>query len=209
MRILGFDNLKQEYVYVVLNSFGTNVLTMSGPARADSRIDVKGSFDNPVTGWVQEWRTQYETVSPDRFILYEYPRDVTDKEYLGIEATYTRRRGNTPLIGAWEGMYQDGQQMVFEFRHNRTVRWRISSAAVQADYELKYRVDTSTSPYGIELFGFPDGPLAGRQMFGIIQVDGATARLDLEPAALGSVGSDVRPGEFTGSTLTLRRVPNR
>jgi hypothetical protein len=97
LRILGFDNLKQEYVYVVLNSFGTNVLTMSGPARADSRIDVKGSFDNPVTGWVQEWRTQYETVSPDRFILYEYPRDVTDKEYLGIEATYTRRRGNTPF----------------------------------------------------------------------------------------------------------------
>ena len=164
LRILAYDNYQDKYVYSSMNSFGTAMLWMTGTRIDESRIVLRGPFDNPLTKTTQTWKTEYELVSKDRIVLREYPRNLRNQEYLGIETVYTRRPDSAPLVGRWQGVYRDTQDMSFEFRDDGTVQWSIRSDQFSGTYELRYWADYSVSPHQLELFGFSDGPLAGKVM---------------------------------------------
>ncbi len=71
---------------------------------------------------------------------------------------------------------------------------------------LRYWLDTSVSPFALELYGFPDGPLAGMTMFGIVEVNGDMLRVDFEPGPGGAANNQHRPTAFSDRTLSLHRV---
>ena len=205
LRILGYDNAANEFNAVVLNNLQTSILSMSG-ALDGSLLTLRGTFDSPLTGEQQEWRTDYEYRSSDRFVLREFPRTAENVEYLGIEAVYTRARADNPLVGTWTGTYVEGHGMTFVFDGSGSAQWRVVRPEGTISFSLSYRIDLSTTPHAIELHGFQDGPLAGRTMYGIFELEGTDSfRLDLEPGEAGSTGDGVRPTEFSDRTLTCRK----
>jgi len=117
-----------------------------------------------------------------------------------------------PLVGSWE---QSGavagaaggdtaSRQHFVFRADSTALWIVNTAARRDTFAVQYRLNATTSPAWLDLFGFGAGPLQGRTLYCIADLAVRDEfRLDCEPGRTGSTGA--RPASFTNQTLTLRR----
>ncbi len=116
------------------------------------------------------------------------------------------------LLGTWRGEDAQGNRLTFVFRDDSTVLWIVDVPAGTYDtFPIRYDVDLSEDPAHIGLRGIEGGPLAGMDMYGIIDLIGEDVlRMDLEPGPPGSDPDQVRPKDFGTHTVTFTRIaPSR
>ncbi len=87
------------------------------------------------------------------------------------------------------------------------LQWTIDFPSGAETFDLAYRVDPSARPIQLDIGPWPDGPLAGRTLLGIAEIESPDRfRVDFEPGDPAGDDSE-RPVAFSAQTLTfLRRV---
>ena len=94
MGIDGYDNLRQEYTSVWIDSMGTGIMTMTGHADASGKvISYEGTMSDPGTGEKhKKCSTVIRLESKDRIVMEMYDKVGTKDEYKMMEITYTRKK---------------------------------------------------------------------------------------------------------------------
>lgn len=112
----------------------------------------------------------------------------------------------TPLAGQWAGVDAAGNEQLFHFKSPEAMDWRAASDGEWFELtNLRYEKGWSADTMTLDLSGFSSPPLAGQTLYGIISfVSDDSLRLDLEAGPPGR--EDLRPDEFSASTIGLHRV---
>jgi hypothetical protein len=94
LSILGYDNFKEKYTMVWLDSMGTAIFTSLGtPDESGQVITFWGEMDEPATGERnKKIRSVFRMESDDRHLLEMYDKLPDGKEIKVMEITYTRRK---------------------------------------------------------------------------------------------------------------------
>ena len=90
--LIGYDNIKQKYQSVWIDSMGTGMMT--GTASYDPSTKVlteTGSHSCPITGGDRQFRSVTTFVDADMIHLEFYGPGPDGKEFKGMEITYKRR----------------------------------------------------------------------------------------------------------------------
>ena len=91
--ITGYDNVKQEYNSVWMDSMGTGMMIATGKFDgATSTISETGTFSCPITGEKDmPFRSEWNITGPDGYTYAMYATTPEGTEYKAMEAFYTRQ----------------------------------------------------------------------------------------------------------------------
>ena len=90
--LIGYDNIKKEYVSVWTDSTTTTLMFSAG--QFDDRgkvLTLTGSFDDPYTGETRQTKSVTRIVSDKRHIFEMFETDSEGNEVKNLEIIYTRR----------------------------------------------------------------------------------------------------------------------
>jgi hypothetical protein len=105
-----------------------------------------------------------------------YRRHVAAAFVLGLTSCAHTPPTPSPLLGIWEATSQNAAGSSFQFRPDNGATWNLGQP-----FEIQYRVDDSSTPRQLDLFGFTSGSLKGRTLFCLIEISDGTLRMDCEP----------------------------
>jgi len=91
MGIIGYDNYKQKYTSVWMDSMSTSMFTLEGTCRMDGKVlTLEAEYEDPMTGSKRSSRSIYRFLGPDRYVMEMFETDPDGKEFKSLEITYTR-----------------------------------------------------------------------------------------------------------------------
>ena len=90
--LLGYDNMKKEYMSVWIDNMSTGMMYGTGKCDATGKvITITGAGPNPMTEQLdQKWRTVSRIESQDKHVFEMYMTQPDGKEIKQMEITYTR-----------------------------------------------------------------------------------------------------------------------
>ncbi len=92
MGYIGYDNYKQKYVDVWMDTMGTMVMTSQGTCDGTGKvITMRGEYDDPLSGKIKAIRSVYHFVDPNQYILEMYDKGPDGTEFKSMEIVHTRR----------------------------------------------------------------------------------------------------------------------
>ena len=113
-----------------------------------------------------------------------------------------------PLLGEWISVGSTTRQTIYVFEDQGRAKWVLELDEGPDTFEVAYRVDYQTTPVHLDIGPWPTGPLAGRTLFGVLEMRGPDRfRVDFEPADPDAGGAD-RPTGFSNQALTFVRKLN-
>lgn len=90
--VTGYDNHTKKYASTWMDSMGTGIYFMEGPAGADSKtMTMEGSYDDPMEG-PMKLRAVTKIVDNNTEIFEMYGTDKSGKEMKMMEITYARKK---------------------------------------------------------------------------------------------------------------------
>lgn len=91
LEITGFDNIKQKFVTIWLDSMGTSIMMLEGTASPDGKTITQTSHvDDPIQG-PMDLRAVTTIIDNNTFGFEMYGKDKTGKESKWMEMVYNRR----------------------------------------------------------------------------------------------------------------------
>jgi hypothetical protein len=96
------------------------------------------------------------------------------------------------ILGKCVAASDNAKGASFEFEPADKVVWRTH----KQPWSLAYRLDTSVTPWALDLVGFKEGPLKDRTLYCIVAMGEDRFRLDCEPGAPTAEGAAKRPAAF-------------
>ena len=113
-----------------------------------------------------------------------------------------------PLLGEWVSVASATGQMTYIFEEEGQSRWVLGLAEDPDTFAVDYRVDYRQSPIHLDVGPWSTGPLAGRTLFGIVEMQGPDRFVvDFEPADPDGDGTE-RPSSFSNQSVTFVRKLN-
>ncbi len=113
-----------------------------------------------------------------------------------------------PLLGEWVSVGSERPPMTYIFEGEGRMKWVLELETGPDTFPVAYRVDYRTDPVLLDVGPWADGPLAGRTLFGIAEIQGPDRFVvDFEPANPDGDGSD-RPAAFSDQAVTFVRKVN-
>lgn len=113
-----------------------------------------------------------------------------------------------PLLGEWVSVGSAPPSMTYIFEEDGRSRWVLDLPQGPDTFAVEYRVDYTETPFHLDVGPWSTGPVAGRTLFGIVEMLGPDRfRVDFEPGDPESGGS-ARPEGFSGQTVTFVRKRN-
>ena len=93
MSLMGYDNIRNQFTMLWVDSLSTAPITTKGQLSADGRvITCIGDMDEPMTGEIGKpvkWVTTYEG---DDTIIFEAIETIYGEEFTVMRVTYTREK---------------------------------------------------------------------------------------------------------------------
>ena len=113
-----------------------------------------------------------------------------------------------PLLGEWVSVGSGPFPRVFIFGEGGRGRWVLEFEEGADTSAVDYRADYSRTPIHLDVGPWSSGPLAGRTLFGIVEMVGPDRfRVDFEPADPDGDGTE-RPASFSNQAVTFVRKLN-
>ena len=113
-----------------------------------------------------------------------------------------------PLLGEWVSVAAETGQVTYIFEEDGRSRWILELAEAPDTFPVAYRVDYSQSPIHLDVGPWPTGPLTGRTLYGIVEMQGPDRFVvDFEPGDPDGEGS-ARPSRFSNQMVTFVRKLN-
>ena len=113
-----------------------------------------------------------------------------------------------PLLGEWVSVAAETGQMTYIFEDDGQSRWVLELETGPDTFAVAYQVDYSRSPIQADVGPWSTGPLAGRTLYGIVEMRGPDRFVvDFEPADPDMDGT-VRPSRFSNQSVTFVRKLN-
>ena len=113
-----------------------------------------------------------------------------------------------PLLGEWVSVAAETGQMTYIFEEGGQSRWVLELETGPDTFAVAYRVDYSQSPIHLDVGPWSTGPLAGRTLYGIVEMQGPDRFVvDFEPADPDGDGT-VRPSRLSNQSVTFVRKLN-
>lgn len=93
MGIMGYDNMKKEYIGAWIDNMGTGMMTSTGTYDPSTKsFTEKGTFSCPQEGGDKSFRGVTTLVSPDKYTYEMYAAGKDGKESRMMEIVYTRKK---------------------------------------------------------------------------------------------------------------------
>ena len=113
-----------------------------------------------------------------------------------------------PLLGEWVSVGSAPPSMTYIFEEDGRSRWVLDLPVGSDTFAVDYRVDYTVTPFHLDVGPWSTGPVAGRTLFGIVEMLGPYRfRVDFEPGDPEG-GASARPEGFSGQTVTFVRKQN-
>lgn len=113
-----------------------------------------------------------------------------------------------PLLGEWVSVAAETGQMTYIFEEDGQSRWVLELETGPDTFPVAYQVDYSRSPIHLDVGPWSTGPLTGRTLYGIVEMQGPDRFVvDFEPADPDGDGA-VRPPRFSNQSVTFVRKLN-
>ena len=113
-----------------------------------------------------------------------------------------------PLLGEWVSVAAETGRMTYIFEEDGRSRWVLDLAEGPDTFAVAYRVDYGRSPIHLDVGPWSTGPLAGRTLYGIVEMLGPDRFVvDFEPGDPGGEGAE-RPPRFSNQSVTFVRKLN-
>lgn len=113
-----------------------------------------------------------------------------------------------PLLGEWVSLASGAGRTTYIFEEGGRSRWVLELEEAPDTFLVDYRVDYHRTPIHLDVGPWASGPLAGRTLFGIVQMQGPDRfRVDFEPADPDGDGTE-RPASFSNQAVTYVRKLN-
>ena len=113
-----------------------------------------------------------------------------------------------PLLGEWVSVGSQTPSMIYVFEDQGRSKWVLELEEGPDTFEVAYKADHIETPAHLDVGPWSTGPLAGRTLFGIMEIQGPDRfRVDFEPSDPDGDGSD-RPRQFSDQTVTFVRKLN-
>ena len=113
-----------------------------------------------------------------------------------------------PLLGEWVSVAAETGQMTYIFEEDGQSRWVLELETGPDTFAVAYQVDYSRSPIHLDVGPWSAGPLAGRTLYGIVEMRGPDRFVvDFEPADPDGDGPE-RPSSFSNQSVTFVRKVN-
>ena len=110
-----------------------------------------------------------------------------------------------PLLGEWVSVGSGPSPAIYIFEEGGRSQWVLELESGPDTFPVGYRADYRQTPIHLDLGPWPSGPLAGRTLFGIVEMQGPDRfRVDFEPADPDGDGTE-RPGSFSNHAVTFVR----
>ena len=92
--ILGYDNLRKQYVGIWLDNMATGIMTSSGQYDEASKVlKAEGSMSCPITNETNRWYREVTTITDADHYLYEtYMKGADGNEFKAMEISYSRMK---------------------------------------------------------------------------------------------------------------------
>ena len=92
LSLLGYDNVRGEYVTTWSDNIGTGIMYASGQYdEATKTLTTECTYSCPMTGEKERWsRSETKIVSADNYVYTSYSRDADGKEFKSMEIAYYR-----------------------------------------------------------------------------------------------------------------------
>lgn len=98
--------------------------------------------------------------------------------------------------------------MTYIFEDGGRSRWVLDMEAGPDTFAVAYKVDYSRSPFHLDVGPWSTGPLAGRTLYGIVEMRGPDRFVvDFEPADPDGEAT-ARPSSFSNQSVTFVRKLN-
>ena len=109
------------------------------------------------------------------------------------------------VTGEWISIGATGPSMIYVFGDGGTMEWILDLDAGPDTFSVPYRIDYEAVPVRLDVGPWRRGPLEGRTLLGIVDVQGPDRiRVDFEPSRPGGDGTR-RPTEFTEQAVVFVR----
>ena len=113
-----------------------------------------------------------------------------------------------PLLGEWVSVGSGPSPITYIFEADGRSRWVLELGEGPDTFAVAYRVDYGRTPVHLDIGPWSSGPLTGRTLFGIIEMQGPDRfRVDFEPADPDGDGTG-RPDSFSNQAVTFIRKLN-
>ena len=113
-----------------------------------------------------------------------------------------------PLLGEWVSVGTGPGPMTYIFEQDGRSRWVLDLEEGPDTFAVDYRVDYGRTPIHLDIGPWSSGPLTGRTLFGIIEMQGPDRfRVDFEPADPDGDGTG-RPASFSNQAVAFVRKLN-
>jgi len=113
-----------------------------------------------------------------------------------------------PLLGEWISVGSGPIPTIYIFEPGDRGRWVLELEESPDTFAVDYRVDYRHTPIHLDVGPWPSGPLSGRTLFGIVEMQGPDRfRVDFEPADPDGDGTE-RPASFSNQAVTYVRKLN-
>ena len=113
-----------------------------------------------------------------------------------------------PLLGEWVSVGSERPPMTYIFDSDSTMKWVVELEAGPDTVSVPYRVNYQADPVHLDVGPWDDGPVAGRTLFGIVEIQGPDRfEVDFEPADPDGDGSE-RPDGFSDQAVAFVRKVN-
>jgi len=92
MGITGYDNTKQKYTSLWLDSMSTGIMTSLGTVDDSHKVfTFTGTYDDPITGQKDKpSKTILRIINENKHVTEMYERDEKGEWYMNLEVVYTR-----------------------------------------------------------------------------------------------------------------------
>lgn len=92
MGITGYDNTKQKYTSMWLDSMSTGIMTSLGTVDDSHKVfTFMGTYDDPITGQKDKpSKTILRIINENKHVTEMYDRDEKGEWYMNLEVVYTR-----------------------------------------------------------------------------------------------------------------------
>ena len=113
-----------------------------------------------------------------------------------------------PLLGEWVSVGSGANLTTYIFEEGGSSRWVLELEESPDTFLVDYRVDYRQKPIHLDIGPWSSGPLSGRTLFGIVEMQGPDRfRVDFEPADPDGAGTE-RPASFSNQAVTYARRLN-
>jgi hypothetical protein len=93
MGIVGYDNVKKEYVSIWMDSMATGIMRGKGRYDKGSKtIKDEGTYSCPIKGGDVDYRSEWKIGGKDKNNFTMFTKDPDGKEFKMMEITYTRAK---------------------------------------------------------------------------------------------------------------------